>query len=145
MPFDPNSYPEKPGTGGGSKFLPVGKHRVTITQIEPGDTVVITFSRADGVTRRAWYPTDGGAAFKFANLLRAVGWPHAVDEQSADELERVLGGVPLEIVVADETYLGKTETRVKWTNRLPGTPDREPRTGEAPTAADDAWDPELLF
>lgn len=141
MPFNPNDYPERPNTGGGtSRFLPPGRHRVTVTQIEPGNPVVVTFSRADGVSRKAWLPTSGGAAFKFANLLRAVGWPHAVDEESAEDLSRVLCGIALEIVVADETYNGKTEAKVKFTNRLPGTTDRAPG-GTPPPAPYDENDP----
>lgn len=139
MPFNPQDYPEKPSTGGGASLLPIGKHRVVATVMEAGDTVVVQFARqGDGLTRRGWFPTSGGAAFKFANLLRAVGWQHPVNEQSLPELARVLEGVPLEIVVADETYQGKTEARIRFTNRLAGTPDRAPPGGSAPPVDDDS-------
>ena len=132
MPFDPNQYPEKPNTGGSrSPLLPIGRHRVTASVLECGATVVVEFSRqSDGCKRRGWFPTEGGGAFKLANLLRAVGWPHPLDTDSLDAVGVALEGVPLEIVVADETYNGKTEARIKWTNRLPGTPDRAPPQSE---------------
>ena len=151
MPFDPNAYPEKPNAGGSrSALLPVGKHRCTATVLECGATIVVEFSRqSDGCKRRAWMPTEGGAAFKLANLLRAVGWHHPVDTDNIEACRAALEAVPLEIVVADETYNGKTEAKVRFTNRLPGTPDRAPRQHEgAPYGTNGAIpddDPEIPF
>ena len=150
MAFDPNQFPEKPKKpGSGRSFLPPGKHRVTAHVMETGDTVVVEFRRqGDGVSRKGWFPVDGGAAFT-GNQLRAVGWSHPVDTYDIEDMRAILENVPLEIVCADEVWQGKTETKIRWTNRLPGTPDRAAREGQERDYSEDSPpppdDPEIPF
>jgi hypothetical protein len=138
MPFDPNQYPETPRAAGAgsSRLLPVGKHRVTVTEHAfDGGTLVITFAGEDGRSIRSWYQMEGKAAFRLANLLRAVGWAGVMDDSDGG-VRAALYGVALEIVVADETYLGATKTKVKYTNRLPDCPARsDPSEPSSPSLA----------
>lgn len=136
--FDPNAFPEKKGNGSGRAVLAPGKHRVQIVFVEWDElkaTLAVTFAALSvgGASIRAWFPVEGPRAWLLANLLRAVGWPHAIDPRSSRSTGQALDGQELEVVVVENEWQGKTRSQVKYTNRLPGTFDRP-----APTTPDDA-------
>ena len=134
MPFDPNAYPEK-RAGSGRAAIQPGKHRVLIQSAEWDSlksTLAVTFAAGDA-TIRGWYPTEGPRAWLLASLLRAVGWPHAIEPSSERSVYRALVGAELEIVVVQDEWNGKSRLQVKYCNRLPSTVDRP-----APDVVDDA-------
>jgi hypothetical protein len=142
--FDPKAFPEKSASGGGSRVLPVGRHRVQIVSVEWDDlkaTLAVTFAEPSGAGRsiRAWYPVEGPRAWLLATLLRAVGWPHAIDPRSSRSTGQALDGQELEVVVVENEWQGKVRTQVRYTNRLPTTSDR-PEMTESPDDAPDADD-----
>ena len=95
-------------------------------------TIEVTYETADRASIRGWYPVEGPRGFITANLLKAVGWPHAIEESSQVSRDEALLGQELEIVVAVETWQGKERSKVKYTNRLPGTSDRSASDQSAP-------------
>ena len=90
--------------------------------------------------RRALHPVEGPRGWITAGLLKAVGWPHAIEESSQVSRDEALLGQELEIVVAVETWQGKERSKVKYTNRLPGKIDRSASDQSAPAQADDDGD-----
>jgi len=133
MPFDPNAFDNKPRTGGRQTVLP-GKHRATVQSVTWNDIkaqLECTFSVGYS-TIRGWYPVEGPRAWLLAGLLKAVGWPHVIEPKSSRSVDQALRGQELESVVVENEWNGKTNSQVKYTNRLPGTVDRP-----APTDAPD--------
>jgi hypothetical protein len=141
MAFNPKDYerdskPER-------RVVAPGKHRVTIQMVgydQSKGTIEVTYETADRASIRGWYPVEGPRGFITANLLKAVGWPHAIEESSQVSRDEALLGQELEIVVAVETWQGKERSKVKYTNRLPGTSDRSASDQPAPAQADDDGD-----
>lgn len=125
MAFDPSAYEKSDRPD--RRVVPPGKHRVTIQSVDWDSmkaTLAVTFESADKTTIRGWYPTEGARGWITANLLKAVGWPHAIEEASAQSRNQALLGQELEIVVVEEEWQGKARMKVKYTNKLPNTPIR---------------------
>ena len=141
MAFNPKDYerdskPER-------RVVAPGKHRVTIQMVsydQSKGTIEVTFETADRASIRGWYPVEGPRGWITAGLLKAVGWPHAIEESSQVSRDEALLGQELEIVVAVETWQGKERSKVKYTNRLPGTSDRSASDQSTPAQADDGDD-----
>ncbi len=124
MEFDPNDYEDK-GGGGGGNYLPAGKHIVRVTDHEIGESsgglaqVVVDFEARDGRTRKAWLIAEGKAGFQLAALFRACGWTSKIDLKASGLIKKAIYGKDIEIVVAEDTYNGKTSLKVKWINKAP--------------------------
>lgn len=139
MAFNPKDYEQdsKPER----RVVAPGKHRVTIQMVsydQSKGTIEVTYETADRANIRGWYPVEGPRGWITAGLLKAVGWPHAIEESSQVSRDNALLGQKLEIVVAVETWQGKERSKVKYTNRLPGTVDRS--ASDQPAQADDGDD-----
>lgn len=135
--FDPNAFPEKKGNGPGRAVLAPGKHRVQIVSVEWDEmkaSLAVTFASLSvgGASIRAWFPAEGPRAWLLANLLRAVGWPHPIDPRSSRSTRQALDEQELEVVVVQDEWQGKQRSKVKYTNRLPGTVDRSASDQPAP-------------
>lgn len=123
MEFDPNEYPEK--GGGGGNLLPAGKHIVRVidhelTESSGGlDQVEVTFEAPSGLTRKAWLIAQGAAGWQLATLFRACGWTSKIDLSKPGMLKKAIYGKDVEIVVAEDTYNGKTSLKVKYINKAP--------------------------
>jgi hypothetical protein len=141
MAFNPKDYerdskPER-------RVVAPGKHCVTIQMVSydhSKGTIEVTYKTTDRVSIRGWYPVEGPRGWITAGLLKAVGWPNAIEESSQVSLDEALLGQELEIVVAVETWQGKERSKVKYTNRLPGKIDRSASDQPAPAQADDGDD-----
>lgn len=131
MDFDPNDYEDK-GNGGGGNFLPAGKHIVRVIDHELGESsgglaqVMVDFEAKDGRTRKAWLIAEGKAGFQLAALFRACGWTSKVNLSASGVIKKAIYGKDIEIVVAEDTYQGKTSLKVKYINKAPES-DNEPR------------------
>lgn len=141
MAFNPKNYdrdskPER-------RVVAPGKHRVTIQTVSydaSKGNIEVTFELAYGASIRGWYPVEGPRGWITAGLLKAVGWPHVIEESSQVSLDEALLGQKLDIVVAVEEWQGKQRSKVKYTNRLLGTSDRSAPDQSAPAQADDNGD-----
>ena len=134
--YEQNSKPER-------RVVAPGKHKVTIQSVAydaSKGTIEVTYETSDRATIRGWYPVEGPRGWITAGLLKAVGWPHAIEESSQRSRDEALLGQELEIVVAVETWQGKERSKVKYTNRLPGKIDRSASDQPAPAADDDGDD-----
>lgn len=141
MAFDPKDYdrdskPER-------RVVAPGKHRVTIQMVSydaSKGNIEVTYEAANKASIRGWYPVEGPRGWITAGLLKAVGWPHAIEESSQASRDKALLGQELEIVVAIEEWQGKQRSKVKYTNRLPGTSDRSASDQSAPAQVDNDGD-----
>jgi hypothetical protein len=141
MAFNPKDYerdskPER-------RVVALGKHKVTIQTVSydaSKGTIEVTYETADRATIRGWYPVEGPRGWITAGLLKAVGWPHAIEESSQVSRDEALLGQELEIVVVVEEWQGKQRRKVKYTNRLPGKIDRSASDQPAHVADDDGDD-----
>ena len=145
MRFDANEDEDK--TGGGFDLIPAGKHRVTVTDHENSKTsggyeqLVVTYTDDQGRTRKDWLICDGAARWQLSSLVHCM---HAEGEKAPvfdtdrpGEVKRALYGKPLEIVVAEEEYQGRTHLKVKYRNRVKGegvTPRTAPVRRDPPPA-----------
>lgn len=139
MAFNPADYEQtsKPER----RVMPPGKHRVTIQTVDydaSKATLAVTFEASDRATIRGWYPVEGPRGWITAGLLKAVGWFHAIEESSQRSRDEALLGQELEIVVVVEEWQGKQRSKVKYTNRLPGTVNRS--ASDQPASDDDGDD-----
>lgn len=147
--FDPANYENK--EGGGSNLLPAGKHIVRVIDHELGESssglaqVVVDFQASDGRSRKAWLIAEGKAGFQFASLLNACGWTSKINLAQSGMIKRAIYGKDVEIVVAEDTYQGKTSLKVKWINKAPERAQSggAGRVREEPPPRDD--DPEIPF
>ncbi len=117
-----------------SQLLPPGTHAVRVvntgfTGDDPqGRAQLTVYFEDDAGDHITWYSAlgtlkDGGfsdKAFKFAcDQLRCLGWDaekNAYAFEALGEDSSPIRGVDCEIVVVEETYEGKTHTKVKWIN-----------------------------
>ena len=132
--FDPNGYEDR--SGGGGNLLPAGKHIVRVTDHELGESsgglaqVEVNFEARDGRTRKAWLIAEGKAGFQMAALLRACDWTSKIDLSKPGLVKKAIYGKDVEIVVAEDTYQGKTSLKVKYINKVSGGgTERQPSNG----------------
>jgi len=125
--YDPADHDNGKGDGGGNNdYIPVGKHIVRVIDHELSETksglgqVIVTFEAKDGRTRKAWLICEGRAGFQFGGLLNACEWTGKIRISAPGVLKKAIYGKDIEIVVVDEEYQGKNNTKVKWINKAPG-------------------------
>lgn len=130
MRFNPNDYEDK--EGGGGSLIPAGKHIVTVVNHEIGTTsnghtqVIVTYEDNQKRTRRDYLICEGKAAFQFASLCHAVGATEEIDLDVPRSVRAALYNRELEIVVAEDTYNGKTSLKVKYRNKVKGAGSARP-------------------
>ena len=148
--YDPDSYPDREGGGGSNDdYIPTGKHVAHVIAHELGETsgghgqLVVTFEDRKGRTRKAWLIYEGKAGFQLKGLLGACGHHGPLDLDSGVAVRRAIYGKDVELVVVDEEYQGKMNTKIKYINAVKGgssRTDREeppPPREEPPPSVDD--------
>lgn len=122
--YDPNDYKRDEDERPRVEFLGAGKHRVTVKDHELGTTsghlgqMIVTFQDANGAQIRGYLIYEGRAGFQLAALLTAVGWSDKFRLDSPTEVRKAIYGKWLQVVVVDEEYNGKLQTKIKYYNKI---------------------------
>lgn len=124
--YNPNQYTRTDDDKPRVEFLGAGKHRVTVKDHELGETsgghgqLVVTFQDASGAQIRGYLIYEGRAGFQLAALLTACDWSAPLNLDHTAEVKKAIYNKWIQIVVVDEEYGGKMQTKIKYYNKIAG-------------------------